>query len=141
MEADKGFRDAFYEIAGLLGIPTPQSVSPKSVYETQVKPRIVELIDGDKMKCRWLELADELENAKASSHLGSLHAAGVVAGCRTAAYRIRQLAEGRDELVDQRVIRALHLAVGLNPDKPDGDALLAKVCALLQALATNPESK
>lgn len=33
----------------------------------------------------------------------------------------------------QRTIRALHLAVGLNPDKPNADALLGKVTALLAA--------
>jgi hypothetical protein len=39
-----------------------------------------------------------------------------------------------------RAIRALHLAVGLNPDTPNTDALLAKVCAMNAALeAAQPQ--
>lgn len=41
-------------------------------------------------------------------------------------------------MVPHRAIRALHLALGLNPDELNTDALLAKVCALLARLNPAP---
>ena len=40
---DDGFHHAFYEVADLLGIPRPQSLTPKAVWETQMRPRLIAL--------------------------------------------------------------------------------------------------
>lgn len=40
----QGYIDAFYEIAAILGVSGPQAASPQQVFETQIKPRLMNAV-------------------------------------------------------------------------------------------------